>query len=425
MRQILFKLIVPLLLGLGTIFSFFREVIIAYYYGTSRDLEIFRVAFAIPYALFQSLGTVLVGALLPIIIHEGKDLIFEIKRQVRKLFIIFAVFAALTANWQAKILAPGFTYSELETLKINLVICWIILIISALIFPIRLLLQEQNKKMLVSSTSLIYSLFFILFIFIFNGFSPKFDLSIVSVASAMMVFVIYSIFSKLNIVKVPVNTTKSSTNKKIQKIILGSFIYVLFLAIPRLIDKAAASKMNIGVIANLEYAMNFYVAFGVLIGTSFTIIFARKIALEYRNSANIAWLLKIIGVPFLLASFVSILILPFSEELVRIAYLRGAFTQSNVTQVTEILYWFLITLPLMVSGMILLQIIAAYSIFILIGLAIFKSIMKLSWILLFFNEENLSIFGTSTLVMELMSVIAMFYFLHFYTSTLKIKKLSK
>lgn len=405
-KKLLYKLLVPFLLGLGTMFSFFREITIAYYYGTSRDLEIFRIAFSIPYALFQSLGTVLVGALLPILIHEGQGLIFQIKRQVQKIFIIIAIIAALTTTWQAKILAPGFSSIELETLSINLLICWMILVISAFIFPIRLLLQEQNRKMIVSSTSLFYALSFIVFIFIFNNTFGKYDLSILAVASTSFVFLIYKIFSSVNtIIEKP---QKSQVlDKKIKQIILGSFVYVLFLAVPRLIDKAVASKMDIGVIANLEYAMNFYVAFGVLIGTSFTIIYAKKIALEYRDNLSLLWIFKIVGVPFLLAAIVSLLIFPFSEDLVRLAYLRGKFTENNIMDVVEILQWFLFALPLMVSGMILLQVVAAYSIFILIGLAMIKSIVKLSWVIYFSSTSTLAIFGQSTFIMEFTAIIIM------------------
>lgn len=411
MKKLLFKLIVPFLLGLGTMFSFFREVIIAYYYGTSRDLEIFRIAFSVPYALFQSLGTVLVGALLPILIHEGQGLISQIKSQVQKIFIIIAIIAAFTSAWQAKILAPGFTNIELETLSINLLICWTILIISAFIFPIRLSLQEQNKKILVSSTSLFYSVFFILFIFILHRFSLQFDLAIVAVLSSIMVLVMYSIVGNFHTSTIVVNTKKSQIDKKIRNIILGSFVYVLLLALPRLIDKAVASKMGTGVIANLEYTMNFYVAFGVLIGTSFTIIYAKKIALEYRDYMSLLWLLKIVGIPFFLGAMVSLLILPFSEELVRIAYLRGEFSINDVREVVEILYWFLFALPLMVSGMILLQIVAAYSIYALIGLAIVKAIVKLSWLLYFYSTNDLKIFGQSTFFMELIAILFIVYIL--------------
>lgn len=410
MKKLFFRLIVPLLLGLGAISSFFREVVIAYYYGTSRDLEIFRIAFSIPYALFQSLGTTLVGALLPILIHEGEDLIVIIKKQVHKIFLIITIIALTTSSWQATILAPGFDTMEIETLTANLLICWWILLISSFIFPIRLILQEKNKKNIVASTSLFYSLFFILFIFIFNNIFIKFDLAIISVVSTVFVYFMYRLFGY-----VP-NRTKptkqiNKIEKRIQKIIIGSFIYILFLAIPRLLDKAVASKMDIGVIANLEYAMNFYVAFGILIGTSFTIIYAKKIALEYRDTMNITWLFRIVGIPFFIGALVSILILPFSEELVRIAYLRGAFSVDNVQAVTEILYWFLVTLPFMISGMILLQVLAAYSIFMLIGLAILKVIIKIVWMIYFSTISHLEIFGQSTLAMELVSIIFILYIL--------------
>lgn len=421
MKNILFKLIVPFLLGLGTIFSFFREVIIAYYYGTSRDLEIFRIAFSIPYALFQSLGTVLVGALLPIMIHEGKDLIFNIKNQVQKIFISFAIFSMLTVNWQAKMFAPGFSYTELETLKINLIICWSILIISAFIFPIRLLLQEQDRKVIVSSTSLVYALFFSVLLVIFNNTFVKFDLAIVAVISTVLVFLIYKTFGSDTIVMKNPKRSRA-VDKKIQKIIFGSFVYVLFLAVPRLIDKAVASKMDIGVIANLEYAMNFYVAFGVLIGTSFTIIYARKIAFEYRENLSFVWIINIISVPFLLATLVSFFIYPYANELVKLAYLRGQFTESSVVHVVEILKWFLFSLPFMVSGMILLQVVAAYSIFMLIGLAIVKSIVKLLWVMYFANTNNLAIFGQSTFVMELVAIIVAIFIIRKKTSNNSIIK---
>ncbi len=425
MKKIFSFLIIPLLLGLGIVFSFFREIIIAYYYGTTRELEIFRVAYTIPYTLFQNLGAVLVGTLLPILIHEGEELLYQIKKQIQFIFIGITVFFLFTVSWQAKILAPGFNPNEISTLEVNLFICWFLLLTSALIFPIRLWLQEQDKKLLVSSTSLIYAFSFSLMIVILNKFTLKYNLAISALISSVILFLVYFISAKKSIMQTSIQNTNLQLKKKIQKIIIGSFAYVLLLTTPNVIDKAFASKMSNGVIAYLDYAMNFYIAIGVLIGTAFIITYARKIASEYKNSIHAIWLLKIVGLPFALAVLTSLFVLPFTNELIHIAYFRGAFQESDILPVGQILYWLLISLPFMVAGMILMQILAAYNVFVLIGFAILKVIVKLSWMVIFFNPHNLAIFGISNLVMELIAIITIIYFLKYHSAQIQLTKVTK
>jgi len=412
-----FILYVPLLLAMGALFTFFREVAVAYYFGTSRELEIFRIGFAIPYALFQSLGSTIVAGLLPILIEYGNTVIPIIKREIQKIFFIFCILSVLSIKWQAKMLAPGFNLDDLNLLEINILISWFMLFPLALILPIRLSLQGRDKKILVSATSLIYSGSFIFILPLIYKTNLDFKLPIVSLISTLIVLIIYNIL-KEDYTTVQENISAKVLQKKreIQKIIIGSIIYVFVLALPNLIDKAAASKMIDGTIANIDYAMNFYIALGVLIGTSAIIIFTKKIASEYNKSMNVTWLLKVAGMPTLFALIVSLCLIPFTDEIVSIAYLRGAFSELDVMHVSEILYWFLIALPIMIAGMILMQVLASFSIGSIITISIVKAIVKLSWILIFFTQNNLSIFGISTLVMELVSIIIILYLLHYFSS---------
>ena len=414
MKSFFLKLAVPFLLGLGILASFSREVILANFYGSTRNLEIYKIAFSIPYAFFQSLSTVLIGGLLPVLIAEGKECFYIIRTQIYKIFGFIAILALLTVNQQSSILAPGFKTEDLKILTLNLLICWIILIFSGLIFPLRLWLQDRDKKALIASTSLLFSFFYIVFIFFLHDRWLDFNLSLISVTSAFLIYTTFSLACKACGLPQNSQTVKKNPNfkKKLNVIILGAFIYVALLAIPRLIDRAIASKMNDGVIANLDYAMNFYVAFGVLIGTSFTIVSARKIASEHkRNKLTLRWIFQVVGTPFLVALILIMFLLPFSDAIVKIAYMRGAFTEQDALQVSKMLFWFLISLPVMVAGMLLSQILVANSMHLLIGVALYKILGKLTWLFLFFKVNDLSVFGKSTLAMEAIGSIVMLIFL--------------
>jgi len=413
-KRTLLSLFVPFLLGLGIISSFFREIVIAYYYGSSKEVEIYRIAFSIPYALFQSLGTILIASLLPLYLAD-RNILPNIQSSIKKVFLFVILIAILTIPWQSVLFAPGFTQTEQSALMSNMLISWSIVLIAALIFPMRLILQSNDKKILVSATSLFFSFFLVSMIILLHKKIPGFELTIASVISIIGIYIVYKWNVDLN-TPLSKSLTHTKQHHTITKIIIGSFIYILLLSMPRMIDKAIASQMGDGVVANLDYAMNFYVAFGVLIGTSFTIIYAKKIAHEYKaNSMHTKWIFQLIGIPFILASLVSLIIYPYSEDIVSLAYARGAFSISDTMQVTAILHSFLIALPLMVVGMLLSQIVAAYSILVLIGLVCFKILSKWIWIELDLSTIELSVFGESTLIMEFSGIIAILFILRSYS----------
>jgi putative peptidoglycan lipid II flippase len=413
-KKILLSLFIPMLLGLGIVSSFFREMVIAYYYGSSKEVEIYRIAFSIPYALFQSLGTILIASLLPLYL-SNRNILPQIQSSIKKVFIVITVLAIITLPWQAVIFAPGFTEDEQSLLLYNMLISWSIVLIAAFIFPMRLLLQSNDKKVLVSATSLLFSLFLVSMIILLHKKLPGFELSVASVVSVVGIYFVYRWDSdKKQLISPDIHMIEEQ--QTINKIIIGSFIYILLLTMPRMIDKALASQMSDGVIANLDYAMNFYVAFGVLIGTSFTIIYAKKIANEYRGkSMNLKWMFQLLGIPFILASLISLSIYPYTELIVSLAYNRGAFSASNTIEVATILNSFLIALPLMVVGMMLSQIVAAYSIFVLISVILIKISTKWLWIKLKLSTTKLAVFGESTLVMELLGIVVIMFILIFYS----------
>lgn len=404
------KLLVPLSLGLGIIATFMREVIVAFYYGSGRAVEIYKIAFAIPYAFFQSLGSILVSGLLPILLNIGIENIKFIEKKLYLFFVGLFCLMLFSIDMQSKYLAPGFNPSDQQALKINLSICWLVLLFSVLIFPKRLLLQAQGKSVLVSSTSLIFSLSFVLLLYAFHEYFIDVNLSLFSIASVLIVYLFYLLFA-LNSFEISNNRVIDTKNidGKIYSVLFGAIVYVLLLSFPRLIDRAFASGFGEGVVANLDYAMNFYVAIGVLIGTSFNILMAKKIAVEYKISKNaLVWLWSLLGLPVGITVAIVLILLPNVNFIIDSAYHRGAFELKSISEVSTILYWFLIALPFMVAGMIVSQVLAAFNIFYLIMIMFIKVAVK--YISFLYTISDLGVFGKTTLTMELAGLFFMIIF---------------
>lgn len=388
--------------------TFSREVVIANLYGSDREVEIYKIAFALPYALFQSLGAILVGGLLPILMRRGEAYIAIIRQQIHGVFSGLLLIALLTVKWQAEWFAPGFLEHDAKLLQGNLYLCWSIVFFSALIFPLRLLLQAQDNKLVVSATSFLFSLIFIVLLLSFNSVSSPYLLSLISLIAIAVVYVVYW-FGRADVEKLDMlgQGLEATTEDKatIRRIVFGALVYVVLLASPRLIDRAFASGLTEGVVANLDYAMNIYTAFGILIGTSFSIFYARKIAAEFDTDIDrMRWLWGILNWPLLVSLAAMLLMMPFLTEVVELAYVRGAFTEKDGLQVSEILVWFFCSLPFMVSGMLLAQVLVAHSIRVLLGVIVLKLIVKLL-VLFLVGTQRLAIFGISNLLMELVGVV--------------------
>ncbi len=67
------KIIVPVLMGCGMVAAFARELVVAYSYGVSREVEIFRIAYALPNLLSFSVGTAFVSVAVPMIVKAQKN----------------------------------------------------------------------------------------------------------------------------------------------------------------------------------------------------------------------------------------------------------------------------------------------------------------------------------------------------------------
>lgn len=412
--------IVQLFLILGIVSNFVKEMFFAYSFGSGFDIELFRIAFGIPYALFQTLGTAMVGVLLPVYLSrravDGESFSRLADQAQQFQFVVF-VFGVLTAPIQATFLAPGYSAELLEKLKIVVVFCWMFFFVVAQTFPTRLYLQANNKKNLIAGTSFVLSIVVVIVIAVISliyQVLSTWALVFAHVIAGAVLLLVYLIVGRRTgyTERFKLVRFKIYRGDVIYWQIVAAFISIVLFALLRVFDRSFATFMAPGVVANLEYSYNIYTAYGLMIGTAATLILARSIALRFVERAEdstekLYWLIKKLFILALVSMVLSILTVLFVDPLVGLVYERGLFSASDGVVVQSILVSLMYALPFMVIGMVLMQVMYAIkAAFLLMLIGLIKIALKylsMSWLIGF----DLSVFGYSNLFVEIVGCASM------------------
>lgn len=362
--RLLKRFFVPILVGAGIGANFLREVLLAYVFGASSSIDIFRVSTFIPTVFFQTMGVVLVGLYLPLYKpNTDRSYAFSDSRNVTVISLVITGIGVLTSPLVARYAAPSLAVQFDDDIFWASVWSWIGFFLVSLSFHCRIQLQSEGRSGMVASASLIFSVAFVgamLCLLWLKKYSLSSSailvISFCFACATLLIF--YTGFSRIK------DVIAISIKKKLDfnagslvssKVILGAFFVQFLLVIPRLLDRSVASKMGVGGIAKLEYAYNIYTAAGMLIGTSAMIILAQRLSgvslkrHSVRNFINLTW--STVFVALIISAFVFI----FSRELVVAIYLRGFFTMGDVDDTNSYLIYLLFSFVPMVANMLLFQ----------------------------------------------------------------------
>ncbi|MDD4977079.1 MAG: lipid II flippase MurJ [Gallionella sp.] len=416
-------LLLQLSIGLGILFNFAKEMQFAYIYGTNQEIEVFRIAFGIPYALFQSFGTILVGILMPIYLKR-KELDAEtfptITAQTQLFLLIVFIVGIASYSLQADLLAPGYTGELRNKLEVEIALCWLFYLLVTQTFPIRLYLQSVNRTQLVASTSLIIALTTIgvvgLDIYLYHA-PTKWLLIIASLISGAVVLGVYIYQGKkLGLPSMGLKYHRLTTYKKdpIYLALLLGFLMIFLNMSQRIIDRAFASTQTSGTVGSLEYAYNIYTALGLLIGTTAVLLLNKGIAQRFHTApgtAEFKWLVRKIMPILVISSLIAALASLYSNELIALIYEHGHFNKADTAITSEIFFYLMWSFPFMVLSMILMQVMFAVDATkILILFALIKLTTKylvINWT----SNFEYGMYGLSNTGSEFLSCFLFFAFL--------------
>lgn len=410
-------LILVIFTAAGSLSSFLREVYIAYEIGASSDLDIYRLAVSYPYAFFFSFATLLVGIILPRVSRDESSVTFVESSPVSTVSIFVSIIGIAFAGVYAPLLGPDLSIAEINDLAFYCRVAWFGFLLSSIYFHFRIYLQYNKKNNIVASANLICNVGFVVSLWITTTYGMR-DLSglvfafVVSCGVVSLSFII----SARNIADIPVVLSSYFSfggikDKVVMRLILSGMIFHFVNISLRAVDRAFASSLGEGWISFLDYAYGLVNGLGAVIGTTFVIYTAKFIALRHDQVGFQYELVKKLLPVYIVTLVVAFIAVVFSEELVRLAYQRGKFSESYTREVGELFKYLMLPFALMVGNMVLLQVLLAISSGVtLILFAVVKFVAKYISMLMLGSLDSAD-FGVSNLAAELIFfLVFIFYF---------------
>lgn len=417
-------LIVPILVGGGILVALFREIYIAKYFGTSIDIEIFRIAYALPNFLSFTVATAFVSAAVPIIIRartqdhlHRQSLIYSLNIiTIASVFFIVSI-GVLTGKLQAHIFAPGFDGKSIERLTSHIRITWLMFFFIGLSLVMRSVLQAKGVFWPGASNNFIKAGVYVFVFSLASLFtSHQFTLTwltALAVLSGFIILLIHIIISKRHNVYLWKKTSLASKDILIKiGIALSATLLFQFLnIIPVFIDRAYASEIGQGVIASLEYSSSIIIAIGAVLGTSYNmVVLPRAVELFEQNAARHKYLSIIIlaGVILVITIITSLFLSIYAQETIQTLFMRGAFDEKSVLTTSSIMHWQVLGMGFMVAATMATQILIIINKFkLLILIGTFKILLKLLSLYILLPMYKVAGLGLSFLYVESITFVVL------------------
>ena len=374
------RLAVPVLFALGIAMTFAREMLLARVFGTTREIEIFRLAFAAPNMLSQSLAPAFIGAVMPLLVKaemNGPGARAAQLRQIMRANIIGAAIVTLlclaTSVWQARLLAPGFTAQEQHYLAQQIAIGWFFFLVMSLSFGIRTAINLDGVLWPGAATSLTVAAVVAagcLFGLTLHepGFWTSTNLLALTIAGAGCVLALHLAAARRAIAELVRGRSAADDAMTIglRAVMLAIFVVALCKvsnAAPRFVDRVFATEFPQGTLAALEYSYGILNVPGILLATSLIMIAypsfvraieSRTLNVRWRNYCGATVAVTVVAVLIAAVLFI------WAPSLIALAYGGGAFDETAVATTALILKWQSAGLGPMVAVLILGQALLAY-----------------------------------------------------------------
>jgi putative peptidoglycan lipid II flippase len=316
------------------VLGFAREIILAYFYGTSYIVDCYLMASAIPSMLFgwlNSVGVSYIPIYTEIKANNGEENANKFTNNLISIIFLASIFLAILGLMFGKqivsVAAPGFkgeTY-DLTVSFLNVSIWTVIFTSLVQVFMAYLncndkFIQSNISNLVISSTQM----FFIFLGGLFNDYIIIYGV----LFSHIMHLVALSVFSKNSGFRFKFNAQISNEIKKAFIIAGPIFVSSMIIQINLFIDKTFASQLNEGSISALNYSANihrfvFYI-FSIAITTMIYPLLSKSIAenniIKVKNLFSKA--LNIIIILFVPVTIGAIIL---SKPAISFVYERGKF----------------------------------------------------------------------------------------------------
>jgi len=347
-------ILITTFLLLSKTIGFFREILIAKYFGATGQTDAFLVALIIPTMIMGLVSSGLGTLIIPTYIEKSKKDEKKTKIFVNQIFFIWLIIAIalsliifLFTPFFVKLIAYGFKGERLN-LAITLTRYLIPLGFATVFIGFFTGIYQSQKQFLYPTIiSVIGNLLIILSLILFTN-----KLGINGWTIGQLSFSVFCFFSLFFVLYKKWNFFKNFDIKKFQTKEIKKFLIILLPLIlmggvntlNKIIDKTIASHLPIGSISILNFAQRTYaIPLTILTVPLITAIFPTfsSLALDKDKRKNYAQILK--KSLFLSCSIIipiSVVMIILAEPIVKFLFQRGAFTNiaTQLTALTVIMY---------------------------------------------------------------------------------------
>ncbi|MDO8885854.1 murein biosynthesis integral membrane protein MurJ [Candidatus Oleimmundimicrobium sp.] len=322
------------------VFGFFREVVMAAYFGNGMAADAYRVAYAIPNLLLQLFGSAAIGsAFIPVItkylIKKDNESIDIVASSVANfLFLIFTFFMIIGfifAPHISKLMAPGFIA---DSAKFNLTVQMTRIMVPAIIFLgmsgfVMGMLHCYNH---FTAPALAPIFFNILVIFSIVALTPK--LGPISLAVGVTLGALVQLLFQIPFLRKKgwTYSFKLAWNhpgvKEIAALVIPIVFSLASIEINVFIDTRFTSILKAGSVAALHYALRVWSLpmgiFAIAISTVFFPMFSKQAALNDFSGLKKSFSLGL-RLIFLIMVPASVGLMVLAKPIVKLLFERGAF----------------------------------------------------------------------------------------------------
>lgn len=344
-------IIIILLTLLSKLIGFFRDIILAYFYGASEISDVFLISLLIPSVIFGFIGTGIYSAFIPIYskieseygVKEGNHFTNNLINSLLIFSTIMVIIFFLFTEPIIKVFASGF---EGQTMDLAIQFSRITITtvyFTGIIYIFSGFLQTHGNHIVPSLMGLPLNLGLILGVILSSSISI-YILPLGKVVAIILQFIFLAIFVYKN--GFMYKPKLDFSDKHLRKMMMISFPVILSSSVEqinKLIDRTLASSISVGGISALNYAnqLNLFIQ-GIFVASISTVFFPIMSKMAANNDMtglrkSLSKTLIVISVMLIPATIGSIV---FSEPIVKLLFGRGAFTKEAVDMTSTALFFY-------------------------------------------------------------------------------------
>jgi putative peptidoglycan lipid II flippase len=333
------------------VIGFSRDLVLAYFYGTSNISDAYLISLTIPIVLFSFIGAGIVAAYIPIYSslekEEGEKSAFLYTSNLISIalalcLVLFGLSFFFTEQLVG-LFASGFSADTMEIAVSFTRISMISVFFSGMVYIFQSLLQVRNKFYIPALVGLPLNAVF-LFSIIYSKYSNIYVLAIGSVVATIAQFLfLYPFVRKIGYKYQPIFNILDKNIKEMGRIALPVIIGVSVNEINVLVDRTLASRIVVGGISSLTYAnrLNGFIV-NIFVITIATVLFPviSRMAAESNMGGLKNAVSKSINAVSLILVPATIGFMIFSRQIIQLLYGRGEFSELAVMMTSGALFYY-------------------------------------------------------------------------------------